>query len=53
MWYFFLQDGTPIDLEPTLTFDGVVFSYLDTSTSEIEVLEYISIIMIFSLSIPV
>ena len=32
-----MQDGTPIDLRPELTENGVVFQYLDTSSSEIQV----------------
>jgi len=31
-----LYDGTPIDLVPELTENGVIFSYLDTSSSESE-----------------
>ena len=31
------QDGTPIDLTPELTLEGVVFAYTDTSSSEVEV----------------
>ena len=32
-----VQDGTPINLIPQLTPEGVVFSYFDTSTKETEV----------------
>lgn len=36
-----MQDGTPLDLNPKLTMDGVVFSFLDTSSSETQVCTYI------------
>ena len=28
------QDGTPMELEPFMTWDGIAFSYLDTSSNE-------------------
>ena len=38
IYIIFTQDGTPIDLTPSLTTDGVVFQYFDTSSAEKEVL---------------
>jgi hypothetical protein len=34
---FISQDGTPIDLNAELTTNGIIFTYLDTSTAENEV----------------